>query len=190
VSSEPSDEELLAGMGARDLGALDSLYARYGGAAFSLAYRITLNRETAEEVVQEAFFAAWRGAATFRPDRGTARSWLLGIIHHRAIDFVRGRKARGQTVPLDEQLPIAGKDDLWASVQQILDGEEIRRALATLPAEQRESIELAYFGGLTYPEIASRLGVPLGTIKSRLRLGLEKLRARLLEIGAPEPEAR
>ena len=177
-------------MGAKELNALDLLYARYGNAAFSLAYRITLNRETAEEVVQASFFAAWRGAATFRPERGAARSWLLGIIHHRAIDEVRGRTARGQTVPLDEQLPIASKDDVWPAVEQTLDREEIRRALASLPQEQRESIELAYFGGLTYPEIASRLGVPLGTIKSRLRLGLEKLRVRLLETSAPEPGAR
>lgn len=190
MSSEPSDEELLAGMGAQELSALDSLYSRYGGAAFSLAYQITSNRETAEEVVQESFFAAWRGAATYKPERGAARSWLLGIIHHRAIDMVRGRNARGQTVPLDEQLPIASKDDLWSAVKQTLDREEIRRALVTLPQEQRESIELAYFGGLTYPEIASRLGVPLGTIKSRLRLGLEKLRLRLTEMSAPEPEAR
>jgi len=190
VSAEPSDEELLARMGARELTALEALYGRYGGVAFSLAYRITLNRETAEEVVQEAFFAAWRRAATYSTERGTARSWLLGVIHHRAIDVVRARKARGQTVPLDEQLPIAGKDDLWSAVQQTLDREEIRRALTTLPQEQRESIELAYFGGLTYPEIAGRLGVPLGTIKSRLRLGLEKLRQRLMEISTPETETR
>ncbi|MGI8549429.1 MAG: RNA polymerase sigma factor [Dehalococcoidia bacterium] len=188
MSSEGSDEELLACICAGDTQALESFYSRYGGIAFSLALRISGNRETAEEVTQEAFLAIWRRAATFVPGRGSARSWLLGIVHHRAIDMLRARNARGQTVALDERLPIPGGEEPWPVVQQNLDREAIRTALTSLPREQRESIELAYFAGLTYPEIAGRLDVPVGTIKSRLRLGLGKLRLLMHDPSATRSE--
>jgi RNA polymerase sigma-70 factor (ECF subfamily) len=184
LASERTDEELLLALAGEDLAALDTLYARYGGLAFSLALRITRDREVAEEVVQEAFLSIWRRSATYCESRGGARSWLLSIVHHRAIDAVRARSARGFSVPLDDELPLASADDPESEVVRTLDREAIQKALASLPDEQRRCIVLAYFGGLTYPEIAERLGVPLGTVKSRLRLALEKLRPLVLTLAS------
>lgn len=181
MREERSDEELLAALAARDASALEDLYARYGRLAFSLAVRITAVPETAEEVVQEVFLAAWRSAATYQASRASARTWLLSITHHRAVDAVRRRAARVQQVPLELQIRDPEVSDVWAEVSRTLDAEQVRKALRELPAEQRESIDLAYFQGLTYPEIAQRMDVPLGTVKSRLRLGLAKLRGLLRE---------
>jgi RNA polymerase sigma-70 factor (ECF subfamily) len=155
------------------------LYARYGRLAFSLAVRVIGTPETAEEIVQEAVLSVWRGAETYRPNRAAVRTWLLSITHHRAVDAVRRRASRVQAAPLDEKAQFVGTEDVWSDVSQSIARDEVRAALSQLPAEQRESIELAYFGGFTYPEIASRLNVPLGTVKSRLRLGLQKLRGLL-----------
>jgi len=190
VTGERSDEELLRGVGARDVMALEALYDRYGNLAFSLALRLTGSRETAEDVVQESFLSAWKGAATYRADRGTARTWLLGITHNRAVDSLRARMARAPVTPLDDDLQLAADDDIWRAVEQKLDREAIRDALEGLPPEQRESIQLAYFAGLSYPEIAQRLSVPLGTVKSRMRLGIEKLRILMANPAVPEPESR
>lgn len=173
---EHTDEELMLALARRDAGALEQLYDRYGRLAFSLAVRIVGSPETAEEIVQEAFLSVWRGAATYQNGRGAARTWLLSITHHRAIDAVRRKASRVQTAPIDERAQFVGEQDVWLDVSRSLAREEVRSALSHLPAEQRESIELAYFGGLTYPEIAAKLDVPLGTVKSRLRLGLQKLR--------------
>jgi RNA polymerase sigma-70 factor (ECF subfamily) len=181
VLKERSDEELLQSIASQDAAALEALYGRYGGLTFSLALRITGSRETAEEVVQESFLSAWNRGGTYRADRGTARAWLLSIVHHRAIDVVRARAARGAQVALDEEAPFPARDDIWRDVEQTLDREAIGRAMVALPLEQRESISLAYFAGLTYPEISNRLGIPLGTVKSRMRLGLEKLRTLMAE---------
>jgi RNA polymerase sigma factor (sigma-70 family) len=181
LREERSDEELLAALAARDASALEDLYARYGRLAFSLAVRITAVPETAEEVVQEVFLAAWRSAATYQASRASARTWLLSITHHRAVDAVRRRAARVQQAPLELQIRDPEVADVWTEVSRTLDAEQVRKALRELPAEQRESIDLAYFHGLTYPEIAERMNVPLGTVKSRLRLGLAKLRSLLRE---------
>jgi RNA polymerase sigma-70 factor (ECF subfamily) len=181
VVTERSDEELLRSIAVQDTAALEALYSRYGGLTFSLALRITGSRETAEEVVQESFLSAWNRGTTYRPDRGSARAWLLSIVHHRAIDVVRARNARGVPVVLDEEAPFPAPDDIWRDVEQTLDREAIGKALVALPNEQRESILLAYFAGFSYPEISERLGVPLGTVKSRMRLGLEKLRILMAE---------
>ena len=172
---ERTDEQLVLAIAAHDAGALEALYARYGRLAFSLAVRIVAVPETAEEIVQEAFLSIWRGAATYQPGRAAVRTWLLSITHHRAVDAVRRRAARVQAAPLEDQAQLRGGTDVWTDVSRTLVREEVRAALARLPNEQRQSIELAYFGGLTYPEIAARLGLPLGTVKSRLRLGLQKL---------------
>ncbi len=180
LDSVTPDEELLAALVAREPGALEELYDRYGRLAFSLAVRIVASPETAEEIVQEAFLSIWRGAVRYEAARGSVRTWLLSITHHRAIDAVRRRGARVQTAPIDERVQYVGGADVWQDVSRSLTRDEVRAALAALPADQRESIELAYFGGLTYPEIAQKLGLPLGTVKSRLRLGLQKLR-QLLE---------
>jgi RNA polymerase sigma-70 factor (ECF subfamily) len=176
VQPQRTDEELAEALGRRDPSALEELYDRYGRMAFALAVRIAGSPETAEEVVQEAFLSVWNGAATYQSGRGALRTWLLSIAHHRAIDSVRRRTARVQAAPLDERVQYVGGEDVWRDVSRSLTRDEVRAALAALPAEQRESIELAYFGGFTYPEIAQRLDLPLGTVKSRLRLGLQKLR--------------
>jgi len=173
---ERTDEALVQALAARDSSALADLYDRYGRLAFSLAVRIVGSPETAEEIVQEAFLSVWRGAATYRADRAAVRTWLLSITHHRSIDAVRRRTARVQTAPIEDDAQFVGEQDVWADVSRSLETAEIRSALVSLPNEQRESIELAYFGGMTYPEIAAQLNVPLGTVKSRLRLGLHKLR--------------
>ena len=137
-----------------ELGALDDLYERYKTMAYSIAYRITNDATLAEDVVQEAFLGAWRNAARYVEGRGSVKTWLLSIVHHRAIDAVRRRRA---------------------TVEQ-LDADEVKAALASLTDVQREAIELAYFGGLTQVEIAEQTGTPLGTVKSRMRLGLLAMR--------------
>lgn len=182
-----TDEDLLAAMAAQDASALEELYTRYGRLAFSLALRITSAPETAEEVVQEVFLAAWRGAGSYQAARSSPRTWLLSIAHHRAVDTVRRRAARVQQAPLDLQIRDPEVGDVWAEVARALDADQVRQALRELPPEQRESIDLAYFQGLTYPEIAARMDVPLGTVKSRLRLGLAKLR-NLLQEAAPSAD--
>jgi len=189
LQDERSDEDLLAALVARDASALEELYARYGRLAFALAVRITSAPEIAEEVVQEAFLAVWRGAGSYQAGRSSVRTWLLSITHHRAIDAVRRRAARVQQAPLEEAMALGDPSvtDVWAEVARSLDAAQVRRALRALPAEQRESIELAYFQGLSYPEIAERMNVPLGTVKSRLRLGLARLRA-LLQEAAPRAD--
>lgn len=164
-----------------DLGALDTLYEHYGAMAFSIAYRITGDRTAAEDVVQEAFLGAWRNAARYVDARGSVRTWLLSIVHHRAIDAVRRRRPTAVLPEPEASLPEAlTLPDTWAEVQQRLDRDTVLAALKSISDVQREAIELAYFGGLTQAEIAERTGVPLGTVKGRLRLGLAGLRATLL----------
>jgi RNA polymerase sigma-70 factor, ECF subfamily len=185
----PTDEALLAGLAAGRLEALDTLYDRYRAMAYGLARRITNDDALAEDVVQEAFLGAWRAAERYAAGRGSVRTWLLSIVHHRAIDAVRRRRpttdlpaeVEGERVPAPLTLP-----DVWGEVSVRIDRDVVAGALATLPGNQRETIELAYFGGLTQQEIADRTGVPLGTVKGRVRLGLASMR-RLLE--AQEPEA-
>jgi RNA polymerase sigma-70 factor (ECF subfamily) len=184
----PTDEELLAGLAAGRLEALDTLYDRYRALAFGIARRITSDESLAEDVVQEAFLGAWRGADRYIAGRGSVRTWLLSIVHHRAIDVVRRRRpaselpaeVEGERTPEPLTMP-----DVWGEVSERVDREVVAGALATLPDAQRETIELAYFGGLTQQEIAARTGVPLGTVKGRVRLGLATMR-RVLEADLPE----
>jgi RNA polymerase sigma-70 factor (ECF subfamily) len=176
-----------------DLGALDQLYEHYGAMAFSIAYRITGDRTAAEDVVQDAFLGAWRNAARYVDTRGTVRTWLLSIVHHRAIDAVRRRRPTAELPATEAALPeVLTLPDTWAEVQQRLDRETVIAALDAISEVQREAIELAYFSGLTQTEIAERTGVPLGTVKGRLRLGLAGLRAALLRTGVTtfEPGGR
>ena len=163
-----------------DLGALDLLYEQYGAMAFSIAYRITGDRSAAEDVVQEAFLGAWRNAGRYVDARGSVRTWLLSIVHHRAIDAIRRRRPTVELPDAEAPLPDAlTLPDAWADVQLRLDRESVQAAMGAISDVQREAIELAYFGGLTQTEIAERTGVPLGTVKGRLRLGLQGLRAAL-----------
>jgi RNA polymerase sigma-70 factor (ECF subfamily) len=167
-----------------DLGALDRLYEHYGAMSFSIAFRITGDRAAAEDVVQDAFLGAWRNAARYADGRGTVRTWLLSIVHHRAIDAVRRRRQTSELPDADIGLPEAlTVPDTWAEVEGALDRTAVQAALDRISDVQREAIELAYFGGLTQVEIAERTGVPLGTVKGRLRLGLEGLRAAMLALG-------
>ena len=166
-----------------DLGALDLLYEQYGAMAFSIAYRITGDRSAAEDVVQDAFLGAWRNAGRYAGARGSVRTWLLSIVHHRAIDAIRRRRPTVELPDSEAILPATlTLPDAWGDVEVRLDREAVQVALTRISDVQREAIELAYFGGLTQTEIAERTGVPLGTVKGRLRLGLQGMRAALLPL--------
>jgi len=185
---QPSDQELLAAISAGNQAALGQLYDRYAAMALGVAFRIVRDRGVAEEVVQDAFVAAWRRAPSYDPERAEARTWLLSIVHHRAIDRTRGLAvaARRAELDLDQATTTADQSDVWREAWGRLQRAEIVAALQGLPSEQREAIELAFFGGLTHLEVAERTGQPLGTIKGRMRLGLIKLRS-LLRAREVEP---
>jgi RNA polymerase sigma-70 factor, ECF subfamily len=160
-----------------ELDALDELYERYKTMAYSIAYRITDDATLAEDVVQDAFLGAWRNAARYVDGRGSVKTWLLSIVHHRAIDAIRRRRPVSELPEADAVPPPALRlPDVWGEVAANLDAETVRAALAVLSDVQREAIELAYFGGLTQVEIAERTDTPLGTVKSRMRLGLLAMR--------------
>ncbi len=179
--ADDADRSCLVRIASGELHALDELYERYKTMAYSIAYRITNDATLAEDVVQDAFMGAWRNAERYIQGRGSVKTWLLSIVHHRAIDAVRRRKPTTElpdfeaVPPRQMQVP-----DVWAEVSAQLDAVEVRRALEVLSSVQREAIELAYFGGLTQQEIAERTGTPLGTVKSRMRLGLLAMRRVLI----------
>lgn len=174
-SSALDDDALMVALAARDLGALAALYDRYGRLGYALAYRIVGESEAAEDVVHDAYLSAWRGAASYRRERGNPRGWLLSIIHHRAVDVLR-RKTAFRPAPLEEADDRASDEDTAESAVRNVEQGHLKRALETLPAAQRRTIELAYFGGYTHVELAELMGVPLGTVKGRMRIGLQKLR--------------
>jgi RNA polymerase sigma-70 factor (ECF subfamily) len=179
-----TDRETMDRLAHGDLGALERLYDQYGAMSFSIAYRITGDRASAEDVVQEAFLGAWRNAARYADARGTVKTWLLSIVHHRAIDAVRRRRPTAELPESEGAVPAPlVMPDTWTEISASLDRESVRAALSTLSDVQRQAIELAYFGGLTQSEIAERTGVPLGTVKGRMRLGLDALRAAMLAMG-------
>ncbi len=164
-----------------DARAFEVVFDRHADAAFSLAYRMCGRRSTAEDVVQEAFLSLWRSGARYDRQRGSVRSWVLGVVHNRAIDLFRRESVRtGQDVNAEgivERMP--APEDTAGEVETREDADEVRTALRELPAEQRQVIELAYFGGFTHAQIASMLQLPAGTVKGRMRLGLTKLRMAL-----------
>jgi RNA polymerase sigma-70 factor (ECF subfamily) len=163
VGIEPTDEQLLAALGRRELGALDALYERHHRLALALAFRMLSDRQAAEDVVQEAFLAVWRQAERFRAERGSVKTWLLAMVHHRAIDRLRRRRG-GEMAELDERIEDRRVAPVWQQAYDQIRGAQIAAALASLPPDQRETIELAYFGGKSQSEIAELLGVPLGTV--------------------------
>ena len=182
--ADRTDRETIERLANGDLGALDRLYEHYGAMSYSIAYRITGNSAAAEDVVQEAFLGVWRNAARYADARGTVRTWLLSIVHHRAIDAVRRRRPTIELPENETGLPASlTMPDTWAEVAEGLDRAAIQVALGRISDVQREAIELAYFSGLTQTEIADRTGVPLGTVKGRMRLGLQGLRAAMLATG-------
>jgi RNA polymerase sigma-70 factor (ECF subfamily) len=171
-------------IGRKDPEAFEVLYDRHGGAAYSLAYRIVGERAAAEEVTQEAFISVWRSGARFDAARGSVRSWLLSVVRNRAIDFLRSRAGKAPKLDFDdegalEQRPAAERTEEEALRRET--ASELRGALGRLPGEQSKVIELAYFGGFSHSEIAEILGLPMGTVKGRMRLGLEKIRGELAE---------
>jgi RNA polymerase sigma-70 factor, ECF subfamily len=185
---DDADRNVLARVATGELDAFEELYDRYKTMAYSIAYRITNDATLAEDVVQDAFLGAWRNAARYIEGRGSVKTWLLSIVHHRAIDAIRRRRATRE-LPDSTDAPPAEltTPDIWAEVASGLDAEMVRGALDVLTAPQREAIELAYFGGLTQHEIAERTGTPLGTVKSRMRLGLMAMRRALA--GEADPDA-
>jgi RNA polymerase sigma-70 factor (ECF subfamily) len=175
--TDDADRAALNRIARGELDALDELYERYKTVAYSIALRITNDASLAEDVVQDAFLGAWRNAARYIEGRGSVKTWLLAIVHHRAIDAVRRRRPTADLPERDEAPPLSLRlPDVWAEVAANLDAVAVRDALAALTDVQREAIELAYFGGLTQVEIAEQTGAPLGTVKSRMRLGLLAMR--------------
>jgi RNA polymerase sigma-70 factor (ECF subfamily) len=186
-SEDAADRAVLERMVGGEHGAIEILYERYKKMAFALALRITADATLAEDVVQDAFVGAWRNAGRYAEGRGSVKTWLLSIVHHRAIDAIRRR--RPTTELPDGDLPTPPSltlPDVWAEVAGRLDRDAVMTALGTLSDVQREALELGYFGGLTQVEIAARTETPLGTVKSRMRLGLLALR-RALETPGGEP---
>lgn len=174
------DEELLERIAAGDAGALGELYDTYGRIVFAIIYRMLASPEAAEEVVQDVFHSVWRRADGYRRDRGAVRTWLLSIARNAAIDWRRTKGKRiEREVELDAAAALRGDSTVEDTVMQSLRAERVREAVRGLPAEQRDVLALAFWGGLTQTEIAERTGTPLGTVKSRVRLGMERLRQRL-----------
>jgi RNA polymerase sigma-70 factor (ECF subfamily) len=183
-STADSEPELLRRIASADLVAFEVIYDLYGSAAYGVALRITFDEALAQDVVQDAFISVWRHAARFDPARGSVKTWLLAIVHHRAVDEVRSRRAiEGFPDPDDDPPVPLTMPDLWGEVAERLDATTVRQAFAELPESQRETLRLAYYEGLTQEEIAARTGTPLGTVKSRTRLGLLSLRRRLTDGG-------
>ena len=182
-----ADEDLMDLVRGGDANAFSVIYDRHGTAAFSLAYRMVGKRNAAEDVVQEAFLSLWRAGARYDATRGSVRTWLLGIVHNRAIDALRRSTVhdsrRASDEGLEERFEAPERTD--AEVARRSEAGDVRAALGVLPPDQLKVIELAYFGGFTHSEIAEMLNTPLGTVKGRMRLGLEKLRGVLGE-GAAE----
>jgi len=179
-----ADEDLMQLVSESEAAAFEIVYERHANAAFSLAYRMCGTRPLAEDVVQEAFVSMWRSGGRYDRRRGSVRTWLLGIVHNRAIDALRRNVVHDRRRASDEGLEerFAAPERTDSEVARREDAREIRDALRTLPAEQSKVIELAYYGGFTHTEIADMLDAPIGTIKGRMRLGLEKLRGQLGEL--------
>ena len=165
-----------------DADALGELYDHYGRVVFGVIYRMLGSPESAEEVAQNAFHSVWRQASAYRPERGSVRTWLLAIARNAAIDWRRSKGNRmGRETVIDESLMLVDDVRVEDRVIASLRAERVRAAVASLPREQREVLSLAFWSGLSQTEIADRIGAPLGTVKSRVRLGMARLREWLVE---------
>ena len=182
-----ADEDLMQLIRRGRAPAFAVIYERHASAAFSLAYRIVGTRNGAEDVSQEAFLNIWRSGARYERARGSVRTWVLGIVHHRAIDYLRRAtvhdKRRASDEGMDERFEAAERTDVEVARRD--EAKYVGVSMDTLTAEQRQVIELAYFGGFSHSQIADQLDMPIGTVKGRMRLGLDKLRKTLLR--DPEP---
>jgi RNA polymerase sigma-70 factor, ECF subfamily len=178
-----ADEDVMQLVRRGDARAFEVVYERHSSAAFSLAYRMMGTRSGAEDVTQDAFLSMWRSGARYDRARGSVRTWVLGIVHHRAIDALRRAtvhdKRRAGDEGIEERFEARERTDVEAARRE--EAGTVRGALSSLPADQCQVIELAYFGGFTHTEIAEMLDAPVGTVKGRMRLGLKKMRAQLGE---------
>jgi RNA polymerase sigma-70 factor (ECF subfamily) len=178
-----ADEEVMHLVQRGDPRAFELLYDRHGGAAYSLAYRIVGRQAAAEDVVQEALLSIWRSRLRYDQTRGSVRTWILGIVHNRAIDGLRRSsvhdRRRATLEVVEDRFETGERTDVEVARRE--EARSVRGALETLPDEQRRTIELAYFGGFTHSQIAEMLDEPVGTVKGRMRLGLEKMRRQLAE---------
>jgi RNA polymerase sigma-70 factor (ECF subfamily) len=178
-----ADEEVMQLVQRGDPRAFELLYDRHGGAAYSLAYRIVGRQGVAEDAVQEALLSIWRSRSRYDQTRGSVRTWILGIVHNRSIDALRRSTVhdrRRETLDIAEERHEA-PERTDVEVARREEAQEVRGALEVLPTDQRQTIELAYFGGYTQSQIAELLEEPVGTVKGRMRLGLEKMRRQLVE---------
>ena len=179
-----ADEDLMPLVARNDAAAFEVFYDRHAGAAYSLAHRIVGDPGSAEDVTQEAFLSIWRSKARYDATRGSVRAWTLGIVRNRAIDALRREGGRAPKLDFDDEAALERKPAPERTEAEALRREtarQVRGALGALPSDQSQVIELAYFGGFSHSEIAKMLGMPLGTVKGRMRLGLEKIRARFAE---------
>lgn len=188
-SAEPAgtpDEALLLRVGAGDERAFRELFARYASVAHALAFRLVRQAQVAEEIVQEAFLAVWRTPERYDPARGSVRSWLMGTVHHRAVDAVRREQAQRRRA--DQAAALAPRvvedpiDDVVSALDLPRERRLVQKALAGLPDEQRDVIQRMYFDGMSQSQIAERTGLPLGTVKSRTLLAMRRLRTHLGEV--------
>jgi RNA polymerase sigma-70 factor, ECF subfamily len=178
-----ADEDVMQLVRRGDARAFEVIYERHSAAAFSLAYRMMGTRTGAEDVTQDAFLSLWRSGARYDRARGSVRTWVLGIVHHRAIDALRRAtvhdRRRASDEGIEERFEARDRTDVEAARRE--EAGTVRGALSSLPADQSQVIELAYFGGFTHTEIADMLDAPVGTVKGRMRLGLKKMKAQLGE---------
>jgi len=172
-----ADEDLLSLVERRDPDAFAALYDRHSRAAYSLAYRMMGERQAAEDLVQDAFLKVWRSAGSYRAERGSVRTWILSILHNRGIDQLRAQASRLRTRErLEASSEKTQPSEAFSETLRSSQREQVREAMSTLPPEQLKILELAYFSGYTHTEIAELLGLPLGTVKGRMRLGLKKIK--------------
>jgi RNA polymerase sigma-70 factor (ECF subfamily) len=179
-----ADEELMPWIGRKDAEAFEVFYDRHGGAAYSLAYRMLGDRGAAEDCIQEAFISIWRSGGKFDRARGSVRSWTLSIVRNRAIDHLRSKAGKAPKLTFDDDAILESRPSEELTEEEAMRQEtatEVRGALSQLPGDQAKCIQLAYFGGFSQSEIAAMLNLPLGTVKGRMRLGLEKIRGVLAE---------
>jgi RNA polymerase sigma-70 factor (ECF subfamily) len=183
-----ADEDLISLVETGDADAFATLYDRHSRAAFSLAYRMMGERQAAEDLAQDAFLKAWRGAGSYRAERGSVRTWILSIVHNRGIDQLRSHASRRRTQDkIEPTTPLSQPSEAFAETWRNSQRDQVREAMGTLPSEQLKILELAYFSGYTHVEISELLGLPLGTVKGRMRLGLKKIRDFFESRGAAVP---
>ncbi len=172
-----ADEDLITLVETGDAEAFATLYDRHSRSAFSLAYRMMGERQAAEDLAQDAFIKVWRGASSYRVERGSVRTWILSIVHNRGIDQLRSHASRRRTQDkIEAAAPRSQPSEAFAETWKNAQRDQVREALSTLPQEQLKILELAYFSGYTHVEIAELVGLPLGTVKGRMRLGLKKIK--------------